>query len=120
MEKITLFDLKTTTATAKKLENGNYQVELIFAADKYYADGKGEETKADLNERFDVGVFSMSPDDPKAKDHVLVFQKEMIQSGDNKFSYEVKELPKFAGIDPYIKMIDRNSDDNMISIELVE
>jgi ABC-2 type transport system permease protein len=117
--KITLFDLKAKTATAKKLNNGNYQVELTFTADKYYADGKGEETKAELNDRFDVGIFSMSPDDAKAKDHVLVFQKEMIQSGENKFSFEVKQLPKFAGIDPYIKMIDRNSDDNMIAVELI-
>ena len=96
MARITLFDLKTTSATAKKLENGNYQVELTFAADKYYADGKGEETKADLNESFDVGIFSMSPDDSKAKDHVLVFEKQMIQSGENKFSFEYGNITKLS------------------------
>ena len=118
--KITLFDFKTTKATAKKLDNGHYLVELEFEAEKFYADGQGEETKALLDERFDVGVFSMDPDDANAKDHVLIFQKERIKSGKNTFSFEVEKLPKYAGLDPYIKMIDRNSDDNMIEIELIE
>jgi len=51
---------------------------------------------------------------------VLKFDKEFIKTGENSFTFEVKELPKYAGVDPYIKMIDRNSDDNMIRVELQE
>ncbi|MCF6299664.1 MAG: hypothetical protein L3J52_00850, partial [Proteobacteria bacterium] len=116
--KITLFDLKTKSAKAKKLDNGNYKVELVFEAEKYYADGKGEEDKTTLDDYFDVGIFSQDPDDSTSKDHVLIFKKERIKSGENKLSYIVSELPKFAGLDPYIKMIDRNSDDNLIAVEL--
>ena len=118
--RITLFDLKTKTATAKKLENGKYQVELTIEADKYYADGKGEETKDEVNDYFDIGIFSSDPDVAKSNDHVLKFDKEMIKTGENKLTFEVSELPKYAGVDPYIKMIDRNSNDNMIRVELVE
>ena len=118
--KITLFDLKTKSATAKKLENGNYLVELTIEADKYYADGKGEETKDKVDDYFDIGIFSADPDEAKGQDHVLKFDKEYIATGENKLSFEVKQLPKYAGVDPYIKMIDRNSDDNMIAIELIE
>ena len=118
--KITLFDLKTTSATAKKLENGNYQVELTIEADKVYADGKGEETTAKLDDYFDIGIFSSDPDEAKSDEHVLKFDKEHIVTGENKLVFEVEELPKFAGVDPYIKMIDRNSDDNMIAVELLE
>ncbi|MBL4660429.1 MAG: hypothetical protein JKY19_08735 [Alcanivoracaceae bacterium] len=118
--KITLFDLKTTSATAKKLKNGNYQVELTIKANKIYADGKGEETTAKLDDYFDIGIFSSDPDEAKSDDHVLKFDKEHIVTGENKLVFEVTELPKFAGVDPYIKMIDRNSDDNMIAVELLQ
>jgi ABC-2 type transport system permease protein len=118
--KITLFDLKTKSATAKKLENGNYQVDLTIEAGKFYADGKGEETKSEVNDYFDIGIFSSNPDQAKDDSHVLKFDKEMIKTGENKFSFQVKETPKYAGVDPYIKMIDRNSDDNMIQVELIE
>ncbi len=118
--KITLFDLKTKKATAKKLANGNYQVELTIEADKYYADGKGEETKDKVDDYFDIGIFSKDPDKAKGDKHVLKFDKEFIKTGKNILTFEVKELPKYAGVDPYIKMIDRNSDDNMIAIELIE
>lgn len=118
--KITLFDLKTKSATAKKLDNGNYEVELTIEAGKFYADGKGEETKAEVNDYFDIGIFSSDPDTAKNDEHVLKFNKEFIKTGTNILTFEVKELPKYAGIDPYIKMIDRNSNDNMIRVELIE
>lgn len=118
--KITLFDLKTKKATATKLANGNYQVELTIEADKYYADGKGEESKDVVDDYFDIGIFSSDPDKAKDDSHVLKFDKEFVKTGENTFSFEVKELPKFAGIDPYIKMIDRNSNDNMIRVELLD
>ncbi len=118
--KITLFDLKTKKATAKKLTNGNYQVELTIEADKYYADGKGEETKDTVDDYFDIGIFSSDPDKAKDDKHVLFFKKHFIKTGENILSFTVKTLPKYAGIDPYIKMIDRNSNDNMIKVELLQ
>jgi ABC-2 type transport system permease protein len=118
--KITIFDLKTKSATAKKLKNGNYQVELTIEAGKIYADGQGEETIAEVNDDFDIGIFSSDPDEAKNDGHVLKFNKEFIKTGENILTFEVKELPKYAGVDPYIKMIDRNSDDNMIQVELIE
>ncbi len=118
--KITIFDLKTKKATAKKLANGNYQVELSIEADKYYADGKGEETKDVVEDYFDIGIFSTDPDTAKDDSHVLKFDKEFVKTGENTFTFEVNELPKYAGIDPYIKMIDRNSNDNMIKVELLD
>ncbi len=117
-EKITLYDLKMKKATAKKLDNGNYQVELTIEAEKYYADGKGKETKTELDDYFDIGIFASNPDKAKSDEHVLKFNKEYIKSGGNKFVFEVEKLPKFAGVDPYHIMVDRDSGDNMIKVEL--
>ncbi len=117
---ITLFDLKVQSATAKAQDGGGYEIELVLAAEKFYADGQGEESSTPLDEQFDIGVFSADPDDAEAEDHVLYFKKHLVQTGENRIVVRVEQLPRFAGIDPYIKMIDRNSDDNLIPVTLLD
>ena len=117
-KKITVFDFKMKSAKANKLENGNYELELIIDAKKFFVDGQGEETEASLSDKFDIGIFSKNPDEAKGVEHVLYFKKHEMISGENTVTIEVDQLPEYAGIDPYIKMIDRNSDDNLIKVEL--
>ena len=31
-------------------------------------------------------------------------------------TFTVDRLPKFAGVDPYAKLIDRNADDNLVKV----
>lgn len=112
-QKITLFDLKIKEATAKPLPEGNYQVDMIIEASKYYADGQGEETAVELNDNFDIGLFSEDPDKAGDRDVVVYMQKHAITSGENKLSLIVDKLPAYVGVDPYITMIDRNSNDNL-------
>ena len=117
-EKITLYDLKTKTAVASKRPDGRYDVTLTVDARKVYADGKGKETPAILqDEIFDIGVFTAEPGKKgfSSKD-VLYFQTRPIHSGVQSFTVTVDKPPKFAGLDPYNKRIDRNSDDNDIAV----
>ena len=115
---ITLFDLKLKSAKATRLDNGHYRVELEIDAKKFHADGQGQETPVDFKDRFDVAVFASDPDKAKGRDHILYFEKRGIKNGINKLTIEVDKRPQIAGIDPYIKMIDRNSDDNLKHIEI--
>ncbi len=117
-ERITIFDLKVKTATAKKLDSGQYELQLVIDANKFYADGKGEETKASINDQFDIGVFSADPDKAKGSEHVLHLSKHTIKTGENTITLLLDRLPEYAGIDPYIKMIDRQADDNLKKVEL--
>jgi aminopeptidase N len=116
-EKITLYDLKAVKATAKKRADGRYDVVLDVSADKLYAAGKGEEKKAPLNEPFDIGLFAKSPGAPTfgPKD-VILFEHLPVHSGHQTFRFIVDHAPAFAGVDPYNKAIDRNSDDNLIKV----
>lgn len=59
---------------------------LNIVARKYYADGKGKETETPL------------------------------KSGTQVLHLVTSRVPAFAGIDPYNKWIDRNSDDNVTSV----
>ena len=59
-EKITLYDLKVTDASTKKDATG-WTTTLTVKADKYYANGKGVETKARLAEPIEIGLFTARP-----------------------------------------------------------
>ena len=77
----------------------------------------GEQTEVPLDMPVDIGIFSMNPDDvTEGDEHVLTLDKQRIQTGDMSFEFVVDEKPSHVGIDPYNKLIDRNSDDNVMAL----
>ncbi len=116
-EKITLYDLRAVHASSKRRADGRYDVTLQVSAKKLYANGQGKETEAALNEPFDIGLFAREPGkaDFGPKD-VILFKHLAVHSGKQSFAFTVDRAPKFAGVDPYNKAIDRNSDDNTIPV----
>ena len=117
-EKITLLDVKATTARAVKRGDGRFEVTFDVEARKLYADGQGKETEAPLDEPFDIGVFSAEPGRPGyTAASVLSFRRERVRTGKQSFTVVVDKAPAFVGVDPYNKRIDRNSGDNVIKVE---
>ncbi len=116
-EKITLYDLRAVQASSKKRTDGRYDVTLQVAAKKLYANGQGKETEALLDEPFDIGLFAREPGKagfgPK---DVILFEHLAVKSGKQSFTFTVDHAPRFAGVDPYNKAIDRNSDDNTVPV----
>jgi len=118
-ERITLVDVATTAASAVARPDGTYEVSLEVTAKKLYADGKGVETEAPLAEAFDVGAFTAEPGKPGfTAASVLSMQRQQIRSGVQTVTLVVAGRPAFAGVDPYNKRIDRNSDDNLKPVEI--
>jgi aminopeptidase N len=117
-EKITLYDAKVTSAKSTKRADGQWDVTLEVEARKLYADGKGRETETPLDEALDIGVFTV---EPGKKDYsrasILAMRPFKLHSGTQKISLVVGQQPKFAGVDPYNKRVDRNSDDNVTSVD---
>ena len=114
-EHISLYDLKTTEVAVadQQDENGLYTVTLTIDAKLNRADSKGKETEVEFADKVDIGLFSADPEDLSADNTVLYLQKHNIKSGENIIELKVKELPKFAGVDPFVKLIDRDSGDNI-------
>ena len=116
-EKITLYDLRTTAARVKKRPDGRWDVTLTVSARKLYADGKGKETQARFDEPVDVGVFLAEPGkagfDAKK---VISIQRMPVRSGVQTLHLVTDRPPKFAGVDPYNKLIDRNAEDNTLAV----
>jgi len=110
--RIVLYDNKALSATSKKTADGKYQVTLNVEARKVMADANGVETPLPLADFIDIGVFSGKKDEEKP----LYMQREKITREHQTFTILVDQPPTRAGIDPYNKLIDRISDDNMIDI----
>ena len=116
-EKITLYDVKVGRAESRRRADGRYDVILTIDARKLYADGRGKETEAPLNEALDVGVFEAEPGKKGfTPARVQSFQRVAIRSGRQMFRVTVDKPPRFAGVDPYNKLIDRNSGDNVLRV----
>jgi hypothetical protein len=111
--RITLYDLRASDAVVRKLPDGQFETTITVDAGKFYADGKGNETEAPFNEQLDVGVFSANPADLSfGRENVLSMQRLQIESGEQQVKLITKEQPVYAGVDPYLTFIDRNTNDN--------
>ena len=116
-EKITLYDLKAKGASARRRPDGRWDVTLTYEAHKTHADGQGRETPAPVNDSAEIGLFTQSPlrDGFKSGDVVRLDRTQILQ-GVHTVTVIADRLPTVAGIDPYTKLIDRNSDDNIVPV----
>lgn len=116
-ENITLYDLEVTGGRADQQADGKWSVAIEVEARKLYADDKGLEAEAPLNGEFDIGVFTAEPGKPGFKEaNVLYMQRHRLRNGKHTLTFVVDQEPKFIGLDPYNKYVDRNVDDNLLPL----
>jgi ABC-2 type transport system permease protein len=119
--RITLYDLQTKEAAVRQLDSGQFETTVTVLADKYYADGDGNEEKAAFSEDLDVGVFSLNPADLSfGRENVLSMLRLPMESGEQQVRIVTANRPAFAGVDPYLTFIDRNTKDNVIPVSAAE
>jgi ABC-2 type transport system permease protein len=112
-ERITLYDLKVTDATTRKDGDG-WTTVLTIGAEKFYANGKGAETRTKLDEPIEVGLFTARPGlGAFSSKDVIEMKREPLHDGSQRLTLHSKVKPTFAGVDPYNYYVDRNSDDNV-------
>ena len=116
-ERITLLDVKASNARAVKRVDGRWDLSFDIDAKKLYADGKGKETEAPLDEPFDIGVFSVEPGRAGyTQASVLLLERRPVKTGTQSVRLTLDHEPKFVGVDPFNKRIDRNSGDNIARV----
>ena len=111
-ENIVLYDNKVLSATVAPVEGGKYKVTLTVQSRKAQSDGSGNETPMALHDLIDIGVFTGKKDEEKP----LYLKKEWLTQPNQTFEIIVDREPTRAGIDPYNKLIDRDSDDNLMDV----
>jgi ABC-type transport system involved in multi-copper enzyme maturation permease subunit len=117
-ERIVLFDLKVTKAGVTERDDGRFEVKMTIGAAKFEADGEGREEERPLDLSIDVGAFSKNPEEAKPGEEPEIYlQKHRINQPESAITLVLDERPTHVGIDPYNKLVDRNSGDNVISAQ---
>jgi aminopeptidase N len=113
-QKITLYDLKLEGSRINPLQNGQFLVTLNISTSKLYSDEAGNETIVPFDIPVYIGLFFTDPDGPNFNAEKVVFlEKRIVANGSSSIEIITDRRPEFAGIDPYNKLIDRTSDDNI-------
>ncbi|MEM9528788.1 MAG: M1 family aminopeptidase, partial [Bacteroidota bacterium] len=121
-EEITLYENRALAASynTEPDANGKYKVTLKVDTRKVIYEGSGEEksrpTEASLIE---IGVFAEDGFNEQGlvEKQPLFQEKRWLTPGEHTIEIYVDEEPAKAGIDPYNKLIDRVSDDNLIDVD---
>ncbi|MGV8814602.1 MAG: ABC transporter permease/M1 family aminopeptidase [Gelidibacter sp.] len=118
-KEIVLYENRVMNAKTKALANGKWETTFTVNSKKIYYDNKGREEKVDDKDNLvDVGLFGEDVvKDVVAIKNPLYFKLKWLKPGDNTFTIITDKKPLKAGIDPYNKLIDRNSDDNLKTVE---
>jgi ABC-2 type transport system permease protein len=110
-ETMTLWDVKTQSAVARRLPDGKYEATLEVLAQKLRADSIGVETPTPMNDLVEVGVFAPGKSDP------IYVTRHRIRTGKQTIRIIVPQVPSLAGVDPNRKLIERERGDNVVEVE---
>lgn len=113
LETITLYENKVTEVRSTKQADGTYRVHLTVESKKVRSNELGNETDVALNDWIDIGVFGR---DDKGAETELYLVKHKLTKPKTEIDVVVRQKPEKAGIDPYNKLIDRQSSDNIKEI----
>jgi ABC-2 type transport system permease protein len=115
-ETITLWDVRTRSATWRQREDGRYVVSIEVETVKLRATGSGEEEAIPFDEWVEVGVFGTGDRLVPAPGRPLLVERRRVTGPSSTIELIVDEEPRRAGIDPYNKLIDRNPEDNVTNV----
>jgi hypothetical protein len=119
-EKITLYENKAKSASAIFNDDSTYTVEIEVEAKKVYSDSLGIQSDGELNDWLEIGIIGEVLVNGKIKELPIYLEKVLITDSITNFQVNVKEKPLKAGIDPMHKFVDRDSDDNLISVSILK
>ena len=119
-KEIVLYENRVTKAETQQLPDETYETTFTVTSKKTYYDDTGKEKQVDSTSNYiDIGVFGEDIEDEQEvpSKNPFYLKTKAIPPGESTFTMITKQKPVKAGIDPYNKLIDRNSDDNLIFVE---
>ncbi|MEM7704015.1 MAG: M1 family aminopeptidase [Pseudomonadota bacterium] len=115
-EHITLYDFSVESATGHQLPTGRYQIDVTILSGKFQASGSGRSTQVEMNELIDVGLLNVHPDAPLSSSDAVQISQHQLTGGKATLTLSSDSRPAFVTVDPFLKRIDRNSQDNTMAV----
>jgi ABC-2 type transport system permease protein len=113
-EHITLVELELVKVETSPTETGEFQVALTIMAHQYRADGQGVETSVPFEGPVSIALLELEPDELVSTDEMFYLAETVLKDGENRIEFTVSRAPSFALLDPFIKYVDRNLDNNTL------
>ena len=117
-ETITHFDNRAVEATSSEQADGTYLVKLQTISRKLRTNEDGTDAEIPIDDWIEIGVFGENESDSGAGLVELMNEKRLITEPNMTFEVLVHQRPVQAGIDPYHRLIDRDSNDNLVRVSI--
>jgi len=109
-ETITLWENEAKSASYAELDDGKYKVSLEVSTHKFRADSIGNQTEIPIDDYIDIGVLGEN-------DEELYLRKHKLTHNQSDIEIILDKKPVRAGIDPYLILIDRERENNLIGVK---
>lgn len=117
MSSVVIYDNQIEEVAHKPLASGGYEIQLKVKASKSILNEKGELQELIMNEPVNIGLFQTHPDDLITFGTADYYQKHRLESGVQEITIQVKKLPRYVIIDPYLHLMDKNTVDNVKRVD---
>ena len=112
---VVLYENDAVEARYRPTEAGTYEVTLSLRPKKTRITDAGERVEVPMNDWVDIGIFAEATDGAVLGEP-LYLQKHQLTGEEQAITLVVDEVPARAGVDPYIKLVDRTPDENMVEV----
>jgi aminopeptidase N len=120
-EKVVLWDLGVESSEVSPTADGKWRVRLTVSGKKLQAKSNGEEAEAPLDQPIDIGLFAADPANATfSAGDVILLEKRWIKSGPQLIEFVVDRKPSYVGIDPYVKLIQRSTERNVVAVRTAD
>ncbi len=107
---MTLFNNRVVKSEYKEIEKGKFEIELDVYTEKLLVDSLGNETKEQINDWIDIGIYTMS----KGENVLIYHEKHRFTEDSTNLKFTLDRRPYEVGIDPLNILIDRRGRDNRL------
>jgi len=112
-ERIVVYDNSIKSWSYTKTDNGKYKVTAIVGCVKSVSDSVGKAKDVLPDNWFDIALFSKSKTNAKQLGDVIHLKKYKITKKEQAIEFVVDKEPYMLGIDPYNKIIDKETANNI-------
>ena len=112
--RIVLDDLRVVSAESAPLPGGRHRVTARVEASRVLVEGRNE-TALPMEGEVDVAVYAAHPD---RSDAPPLHRERVRLDGPRDLAFEVSGVSAYVAIDPDVRRLDRNPDDNVRAVEV--
>jgi ABC-2 type transport system permease protein len=112
-ERIVVYDNSVKTWSYKKTSDGKFKITAKIACIKTQSDSLGKAKEVQPNNWFDIAVFLKGKTTATQLGDVIYLKKHKITNKEQTIEFIVDKEPYMFGIDPYNKIIDKETVNNI-------